>query len=299
MAGDWIKMRVNLVAHPRVLKVAERLLSDQRFVEWSGLAYGLPGFPPPSAKESEEERYVALRLARYVVVTALLRFWGYANEHAKKNFIPCVTPKDVEEITGVPGFSDALAGVGWIVFNAAKGGVKLPDFEKHNTSADVRTSRAAERQKRYRKRKKRDVTRDVKRDVTRDVTFTNREEKRRVQYMGDIPQTPLAAGAAAGAEPDPLVLRLFRLFNRRATTRLSEKERTAFRKAAITVEDLVDVEDYYGDSHPEWEGKNIRRRDIQTLLNNWKGEVTRAAAWKANKRERKTPDEPAYFKGVQ
>lgn len=51
MAGDWIKMRVNLVAHPKVLRLAELLLLDRRFVEWSALSYGLNGFPPPTEQQ--------------------------------------------------------------------------------------------------------------------------------------------------------------------------------------------------------------------------------------------------------
>jgi len=183
MAGDWIKMRVNLVAHPKVLKTAEVLLSDPRFLGWSVLSYSLSGFPPQTVVNHAEERHAALRVTRYVVVASLLRFWGYANEHAKGENIESVTRQDVDDIAGVPGFADALAEVGWATFDDKKGGVVLPAFTEHNVSADERKTSGAERQKRYRERLKQ---RTPNSDVTRDVTLPEREEKRRE----DKPQTP-------------------------------------------------------------------------------------------------------------
>jgi len=176
MAGDWIKMRVNLVAHPKVLRIAEVLLSDQRFLDWSVLSYSLTGYPPSTGPEIAVERHAALRVTRYVVVSSLLRFWGYANEHAKGEKIDSVTRQDVDDIAGVPGFSDALSDVGWAKFDDSIGGVVLPAFREHNVSADERKSSGAERQKRYRERLKQ---RTQNRDVTSDVTLPEREEKRR------------------------------------------------------------------------------------------------------------------------
>ena len=66
MAGDWIKMRVGLSTNPRVMRLAECLLDDPRFLEWSGLAYALQGYPPQSEAAERVERYAALRVTRYV-----------------------------------------------------------------------------------------------------------------------------------------------------------------------------------------------------------------------------------------
>lgn len=190
MAGDWIKMRVNLVAHPKVLKTAEALLADPRYLEWSALSYALPGFPVPTPEQDDADRHAALRVTRYVVVASLLRFWGYANEHAKGEFIECVTRQDVDDIAGVPGFADALGAVRWATFDAKKGGVKLPDFNDHNTSVDERKSAGAERQKRYRDRlKQRPSSGDKTSDVTRDVTSRERLDKRREESNTPKPPT--------------------------------------------------------------------------------------------------------------
>lgn len=179
MAGDWIKMRVGLTTHPRVMRIAECLLDSAPFAEWAGLACSLGGYPPPSESESRAERHSALRITRYVTVTALLRFWGYANEHAKGDEVLGVWPEDVDEVTGVPGFADAIETAGWVKFDRENGGLKMPNFEEHNTSSSERSSAGAERQKRYRERKKQQASDAPLSYVTRDVTLQEREEKRR------------------------------------------------------------------------------------------------------------------------
>lgn len=181
MAGDWIKMRVGLTTNPRVMRLAECLLEDAEYLEWSGLAYGMAGYPPTSEAELRNERHGALRVTRYVTVTALLRFWGYANEHIKGEFIAGIFPEDVDEISGVPGFASAIEAAGWAEFDQA-GGLNLPNFSEHNTSAGERSG-GAERQKRYRERLKT----APESDVTRDVTVTDREEKRREEKKEQKP----------------------------------------------------------------------------------------------------------------
>jgi len=199
MAGDWIKMRVNLVAHPKVLRMAEMLLADPRFVQWSALSFCLDGYPPATEAQKRAERHAALRITRYVCVTSLLRFWGYANEHAKGEFIESVGVEAVDEVAGVPGFGDAIAGVGWVEFDE-DGGMHLPGFAEHNTSAEVRKSGAAERQKAYRERLKTKAVSGDERDVTRDVTSHAREEKRREDKQ---PPTPKGADGEPQAVEQP------------------------------------------------------------------------------------------------
>lgn len=196
MAGDWIKMRVGLVTHPKVLLMAELLIENGRFLEWSDLSYCVAGYPPPSDSDAKRERHAALRVTRYVTVTALLRFWGYANEHAKGEHIECLNHDDVDEIAGFPGFAEAMEDIGWCVFGD-RGGVDLPGFLEHNTSADARRSAGAERQKAYRDRQKEKAKNVTSRvtpalRITRDVTSHAREEKRRED--SNTPHTPQGVG---------------------------------------------------------------------------------------------------------
>lgn len=173
MAGDWIKMRVNLVTHPKVIALSERLSHEGGYQDWSGLAGFIPAIGG-THEDFEEGVMQALRVTRYVAVTALLRFWGYAHEHAKDEFIANLRVADIDEITQVPGFGAALESIGWAVYDEKRKGTLLPNFNEHNAVAKDRG--AAERQKRYRERIK---ERDVIGDVTRDVTRNDREEKRR------------------------------------------------------------------------------------------------------------------------
>lgn len=186
MSGEWIRMRVGLDSHPKVIAVSELLIEDEHFMGWAGLAfaYGPIGDGDPALRDAD--RYAALRVTRYVCVAAMLRFWGYANEHARGDSIAYLTSRYVDEIAGVPGLGAALAAVGWLTADP-DGGVVLPDFSQHNTSAEKRKSGSAERQKAYRERKKlRDAMAASGGCVTRDVTSHAREEKRRE----DIPPSP-------------------------------------------------------------------------------------------------------------
>jgi len=98
-------------------------------------------------------------------------------------------------------------------------------------------------------------------------------------------------------ESNPLKLRLFALFNRRITRLMAPKEDKAFRQAHITNDDLTSVEEYYADSHPEWDGKDYRRRDLQTLLNNWSAEVDKAESWKAFSKQ-PAKEKPVFSKTI-
>lgn len=177
MAHDWIKMRVNLVTHPKVLAIAEYLSGDEDYQDWSTMA----GFVPAlggTQKDYDRDYQSSLRVTRYVTVCALLRFWGYANEHSKDEFIAALRINDLDDIVQVPAFGAALASIGWVEYDEEKRGLSLPNFNEYNASANDRG--AADRQKRYRENKK-NASLIVKQisDVTRDVTSHDREEKRR------------------------------------------------------------------------------------------------------------------------
>jgi hypothetical protein len=177
MAGDWIKMRVGLVNHPKVIQLSEILSYDDDYQEWSGLH----GFVPSiggDRKSFDEGIYQALRVTRYVTVTALLKFWGYANEHIREEFISSLRIQDIDEIAQVPGFGNALSEVGWVVFDEESRGVFLPNFSEHNVSSGDRTN--ADRQKRHREKKKLE---NENSNVTRNENSNAREEKRREENI--------------------------------------------------------------------------------------------------------------------
>lgn len=194
MAGDWIKMRVNLVTHPKVLAISERLAGHSGYQDWSTMG----GFAPSiggTQEEFDRDFSDSLRVTRYVTVCALLRFWGYANEHARNEFIATLRVNDIDDIVQVPGFGCALESVGWIKYDHDRQGLSLPNFNEFNKSGHERTAgakTAAQRQKEYRDRK-RAANSDVTSDVTGDVTRHRREEKRREEKKEEKDTPPASA----------------------------------------------------------------------------------------------------------
>lgn len=82
--------------------------------------------------------------------------------------------------------------------------------------------------------------------------------------------------------PGPIQQRLNKLFRRRDSTRWSDKEQRAFRSISpIPDEDMALIERYY--TATPTPGKDYRRRDLCTLLNNWPGELDRARNFKPQK----------------
>lgn len=201
MAGDWIKMRVNLATHPKVLAIAEHLASCEDYQDWSTMAGFVPALGGTQA-EAERDFVASLRVTRYVTVCALLRFWGYANEHARDEFIATLRISDVDEIVQVPGFGAALASVGWALFDDERRGLSLPGFNEFNTSGHERSANAksnAERQREYRARLKAQES-NAERDNESDVTRNRREEKRREEVIDTAPSPKSPRGTALPAD---------------------------------------------------------------------------------------------------
>ena len=86
----------------------------------------------------------------------------------------------------------------------------------------------------------------------------------------------------APAEEDPQLLRAKAIFRMRTGTPLDRSQARAWRTAQPAAEGTTEpewqlLEAYYSAVIPSRD--DIRRRDLATLLNNWSGELTRAAAW--------------------
>ena len=172
MAGDWVKMRSALLANPKVHAIAKAIGRDPR--AGAALTTGFSGCP---------DQVLSRNALRHVTVTALLCVWSSANEHSVDGILSCCDLEDLDEISGVPGFGDAMNAVGWAIPDEAGKCVSLPNFTEHNTPAKDRTG--AERQRRYRESRNGDVT-----PLRNGVTVTQRrEEKRREE---DIQAAPVA-----------------------------------------------------------------------------------------------------------
>jgi hypothetical protein len=92
----------------------------------------------------------------------------------------------------------------------------------------------------------------------------------------DNPPNPPRGNAGGGmVENTALKIRLGKFFKRRESTRWNEKELKALKSVVpLEPEDVALMEKYYLARIPD--DKDIRRKDLVTLLNNWNGEIDRA-----------------------
>jgi hypothetical protein len=110
MAGDWIKMRMDLTDDPAVIAMA-----------------------------------AALKLDEYGVVGRLHKLWSWADKHCSAGHAKSVTNVWIDRHVEHAGFAQAMADAGWLTVSDA--GIAFPNFDRHNgISAKVRAE-AAERQR--------------------------------------------------------------------------------------------------------------------------------------------------------
>jgi hypothetical protein len=95
MAGDWIKMRVDLQDDPAVVAMCDKLDLDE-----------------------------------YSVIGRLHRLWAWADKHTSDGVTSGVTTKWVDRYVCQPGFAQAMIDAQWLKFE--DGVLSFPGFEIHN-----------------------------------------------------------------------------------------------------------------------------------------------------------------------
>ena len=116
MAGDWIKMRVNLASDPAVIGMS-----------------------------------IALGLDEDTVVGKLHRIWSWADQHTEDGHAEGVTAEWVDSLVGVENFSSLLEKQGWM--RIKKSGITIPNFEVHNGKSAKTRALATKRKVTERSRK--------------------------------------------------------------------------------------------------------------------------------------------------
>ena len=148
MAGDWIKMRVDLHTDPAVMRMADVLGADS-----------------------------------YQVVGWLYAAWVWADTHADRHgHVTLVSRSCLDAVTGRSGFGAAMEEVGWLRSEAGDGaGVTFPKFDRHMGEGAKERRKAAERKRKQRERES--VTRHARvTPVSRKSHNKRREEKRREDF---------------------------------------------------------------------------------------------------------------------
>lgn len=113
MAGDWIKLQKDTFDKPEVLAIAARLGLDQD-----------------------------------AVVGKLCRIWSWFDTHTHNGDAECVTFAFFDRLTGVTGFTEQVALVGWIHQNGHT--LTLQNFDYHNGKTSKTRAMGKNRTETYR-----------------------------------------------------------------------------------------------------------------------------------------------------
>ena len=110
MAGDWIKMRVDLADDPAVIAMA-----------------------------------CTLGLDEFGVVGRLHKLWTWADKHCSSGHAKGVTFVWIDRYIGHEGFAQSMEDEGWLALDA--GGVEFPNFDRHNGKSAKTRAEATERKR--------------------------------------------------------------------------------------------------------------------------------------------------------
>lgn len=114
MAGDWIKMRVDLATDPAVIGIA-----------------------------------ASLDCSEFEVVGMLHRFWSWADAQSRDGHAVSVTKSWIDRYVQRAGFATAMEKAGWL--NQEKDGISIPNFKRHNGQSAKKRAVDGKRQKNHRK----------------------------------------------------------------------------------------------------------------------------------------------------
>lgn len=140
MAGEWIKMRMDLQDDPAVYKLASITKMD-----------------------------------RFAVIGRLYSFWAWADKHAVDGRVDGATSHVVDDIARCDGFAEALVSVRWL--EIGDDFISIPNHDRHNGESAKERSLKNARQARWRQGKADKASTDV--DATTSTHASTREEKRR------------------------------------------------------------------------------------------------------------------------
>lgn len=141
MAGDWIKMRMDLAEDPAVYRLA-----------------------------------TLTKLDRLSVVGRLYAFWAWADRHAVDGVVDGAASTVVDDIVRFDGFANAMASVNWL--ELGEGYIAIPNHDRHNGESAKERCLKNQRQTKWRSRKTQENV-DATPSTAASTTPSTREEKRR------------------------------------------------------------------------------------------------------------------------
>lgn len=147
MAGDWIKMRIDLQTHPKVFRMVSALQAD-----------------------------------RLRIIGGLHIAWSIFDTHSSDGVLVGYTVDAMDAVVGWPGFTQAMIDVEWASVNDG-GSLVMPRFDEHNGASAKRRANDSERKRNERKRPVRNLSASDA-DSLRTREEKRREEKKQDQEQG-------------------------------------------------------------------------------------------------------------------
>jgi hypothetical protein len=124
MAGDWIKMRMDLPEDPAVYKIASAMKTD-----------------------------------RLSVIGRLYAFWAWADKFAVDGRVDGATSTVVDDVTRCDGFASAMQSVKWLEIGDDH--IAIPNHDRHNGESAKERGLKNQRQARWRAGKDADASTHV------------------------------------------------------------------------------------------------------------------------------------------
>lgn len=166
MAGDWIKMRVDLQYDPAVIRIS-----------------------------------AAVGINTHTVVGALHCAWAWANQQTTDGRVPGLDEAFIDRLVGTPGFGRAMIDAGWLSVEKESPQLSptlvFPDFDLHNGASGKARIFKNQRQARWRA-KQSDRDRDPIPDSVKK--YVRKRDGDKCVYCGFEPSRRPPAGVRCDAE---------------------------------------------------------------------------------------------------
>jgi hypothetical protein len=157
MAGDWIKMRMDLATSPKVVRMSS-----------------------------------ALRTDRLHIIGGLHAVWCLFDVHSADGHLDGYTLQALDDLIGFPGFGAAMVAVGWLSDDGDS--LCTPRFDEHNGQSAKRRATETERKRESRKVSAPDAdkkrTREEKRREDKD-TVAKATDGQAVKSQDDLTKAEL------------------------------------------------------------------------------------------------------------
>jgi len=157
MAGDWIKMRIDLNTSPKVVRISSALKTD-----------------------------------RLRTVGALHAIWGIFDSHSEDGMLDGYSPEILDSMIGFDGFCNELIKCDWLEVSGDS--LCMPRFDEHNGKSAKKRAMDSERKRTVRKMSAfetdKNETREEKRREEKDIHLSSvddapaRPEKKHPDYQG-------------------------------------------------------------------------------------------------------------------